>query len=135
MPEWSLRSMLSASHASAMHWIQFWGRAPLFAGMLGLAGCAGDASETDAVDRDAFERFVEERSHCESNGECVLVGDGCAAGCGVAVNREHAEEVRDRADALNEAYARHGTSCNFLCAPTSAYCAAGRCGERVESMR
>ena len=102
-------------------------------GTLALAGCAEDASKPRSQDLDAFHRFVEQRNGCESDDECVLVGSGCAAGCGVPVNREHAREVEERADALNEAYARQGTSCNFLCAPESAYCAAGRCDRGLES--
>ena len=105
----------------------------MLVGTLALAGCSGDASEPRSLDLGPFHKFVQQRNDCESDEECVLVGDGCAAGCGVPVNREHATEVEERADALNEAYARQGTSCNFLCAPESAHCAAGRCDGRVES--
>jgi hypothetical protein len=115
-----------------MYVTQFWQQGPLLAGALGLAGCAGDTSEQHSPDRDAFLSFVEQRNDCDRDDQCVLVGNGCAAGCGVAVNREHKKEVKEQADALNDAFARQGTSCHFLCASESAHCVAGRCETKLE---
>ncbi len=90
----------------------------------------------DQVDINAkqasFDALVKERSTCEFDGDCTLVGDGCAALCGVSVNRLYAVEVKAEAVRLNNWYARMRTNCSALCIDAQPYCAEGNCGMRVK---
>lgn len=100
--------------------------------LLMLAGC-GDAP-ADAVnpDRAPFDKLVESRRACQQDDDCTIVGNGCAALCGVSVNKAFSKEVQAAAANLNGQYAATGLVCHGLCSDEVGVCEAGRCGIRAK---
>lgn len=106
-----------------------------FAGALPVVlsvGCSDDsaASVDIKAKQTSFDALVKKRNACELDGDCTLVGDGCAALCGVSVNETYAAEVKAEAVKLNDAYAEMGTNCSALCDDSEPACSLGHCGVR-----
>ncbi len=95
-----------------------------------LVGCSDDPIDIKAKQA-SFNALVKEKNACEVDGDCELVGDGCAALCGVSVNKRYAVEVKAEALRLNNAYAEMGTECSALCNDSLPVCVGGHCGERA----
>jgi hypothetical protein len=102
-------------------------RALLVVFSVGCSDDSADSGDTKAK-QTSFDALVKKRNACELDGDCTLVGDGCAALCGVSVNITYAVEVKAEAVKLNNAYAEMGTNCNALCNDSEPACSLGHCG-------
>lgn len=100
--------------------------------LLAVVGCGDAPTDADQPNRAAFESLVEKSSVCAQDRECVIVGEGCAALCGVSVNSASEGKVMAAATTLNREYLRIGTQCHALCYEQVAYCDIGRCSIRVK---
>lgn len=91
-----------------------------------LLGACAQRSEAEL--QAEFDEFVRARNACEDVSECVRVELRCPLPCAVAVNVEHAQAIRERAEELIEEYESDGRGCAHRCpTPSPIECREARC--------